>query len=126
MKFQTPKTIAQKRHTIGGIPMSHCLNVSILTSMECCPSQTDPPWASHRLQFFKNCSYVAHYHSAYPSDTAPAWLRTTGPILQQLFRGSPWAADPPRPPAPPHVAPHEQNTLKYIKKLFTELFNRAF
>ena len=40
--------------------------------MGCCPSQTDPVWASHGLLLFKHCSNMALYHGAHPSVTAPA------------------------------------------------------
>lgn len=33
----------------------------------CCPSQSDPEWASHRLQLFKHFSNRALFHRAHPS-----------------------------------------------------------
>jgi len=48
----------------------------------CHPSQTDPAWASHRLQLSQHCSNTAPYHRAHCSGTAP--------------HRSPWAAAPAR------------------------------
>lgn len=36
----------------------------------CCPSQSDPVRACHRVQFSKHCSNTTPYHVAHPSGTA--------------------------------------------------------
>ena len=46
-------------------PWSHSLSIPApvwIPSPGCQPSQTNPVWASHRLQFLKNCSNMHPYH----------------------------------------------------------------
>lgn len=42
--------------------------------MECCPSQTDPLQAFHRLQILKHRSNTAPYHRPHSLGGTPAWL----------------------------------------------------
>lgn len=60
--------------------------------MECCPSQTDPLQAFHRLQILKHRSNTAPYHRAHPLGGTPAWL--------------PMGSSSPSPPAPPQAPLH--------------------
>lgn len=63
-----------------------------IPSMGCHPSQTDPAWASHRLQPSKHCSSKASYHRVHPSASAPAqsphglWLWTRAASAGALHR----------------------------------------
>lgn len=61
-------------HNASSLPHTHSYSAPAPCGVPltgCHPSQTDPAWASLRLQLSKSCSSMAPYHRVHPSDTAP-------------------------------------------------------
>lgn len=58
-------------HCTSSLPLFHSHSASAphdIPAIGCHPSQTGPTWASHRLQFCKDCSNTAPYHQDQPSE----------------------------------------------------------